>query len=50
MIYKKEKNKKKYKECIDFIKDNCKRYEEENEKERKNKKIKKNKKTDKKED
>ena len=50
MIYKKEKNKKKYKECIDFIKDNCKRYEEENEKERKNKKIKKNKKTDKKKD
>ena len=46
MIYKKEKNKKKYKECIDFIKENCKRYE------KKDKKVKKNKKktTTKKED
>lgn len=43
MIYKKEKNKKKYNECIEFIKDNCKRYEE------KNDKIKKAKKKEKKE-
>ena len=26
------KNKKKYNECIDFIKDNCKRYEEDHDK------------------
>ena len=43
MIYKKEKNKKKYNECIEFIKDNCKRYEE------KSDKVKKAKKKDKKE-
>lgn len=43
MIYKKEKNKKKYNECIEFIKDNCKKYEE------KNDKIKKAKKKEKKE-
>ena len=38
MIYKKEKNKKKYNECIDFIKDNCKRYEEDHDKVKKTKK------------
>ena len=38
MIYKKEKNKKKYNECIDFIKDNCKRYEEDHDKVKKAKK------------
>ena len=46
MIYKKEKNKKKYKECIDFIKENCKRYEEKDKKVKKNKKKKTTKKED----
>ena len=44
MIYKKEKNKKKYNECIEFIKDNCKRYEEKNDKIKKAKKKEKEKK------
>ena len=47
MIYKKEKNKKKYNECIEFIKDNCKKYEEKNDKIKKAKKKEKDKDKDK---
>lgn len=48
MIYKKENNKKKYNECIKYIKDNCKKYEEDSNKEKKAKKKKKAKATTKK--
>ena len=41
MIYKKENNKKKYNECIKYIKDNCKKYEEDSSKEKKTRKKKK---------
>lgn len=41
MIYKKENNKKKYNECITYIKEHCKKYEEDSDKPKKSKSKKK---------
>ena len=50
MIYKKENNKKKYNECITYIKEHCKKYEEDSDKTKKSKSKKKKKKNNEKKD